>query len=186
MLRLWTLALLCGSSSAFSPSIHKKFEPLHASRSVLLRMSESTKNNEYLQKMSEQNREMASEPQMNPNRPELPVIPGDYDWDMKYQGDPDWITGSDVPGRKVLNEIELAQQATALGGLEEKWRKDRIQREYEESINVGFVPVAEIVNGRTAMFFLVTGLLTEYWTGISLPGQVEEMLRISGLIGFDG
>ena len=91
MLRLWTLALLCGSSSAFSPSIHKKFEPLHASRSVLLRMSESTKNNEYLQKMSEQNREMASEPQMNPNRPELPVIPGDYDWDMKYQGDPDWI-----------------------------------------------------------------------------------------------
>ena len=149
-------------------------------------MSESTKNNEYLQKMSDQNREVVSEPQMNPDRPELPVIPGDYDWDAKYQGDPDWTTGPSVPGRKVLNEIELAQQATALGGLEEKWRKDRIQREYEESINVGFVPVAEIVNGRTAMFFLVTGLLTEYWTGISLPGQVEEMLRISGLIGFDG
>ena len=49
---------------------------------------------------------------------------------------------------------------------------------------VGFVPVAEIVNGRLAMFFLVTGLLTEYWTGVSLPGQVEEMLRISGVIGF--
>jgi hypothetical protein len=27
--------------------------------------------------------------------------------------------------------------------------------------------------------------LTEYWTGFSLPAQVEEMLRITGIVGFD-
>ena len=187
MFRLLTLALLGGSCLAFSPSISSIQQQQGArisSTSVRLQMSESTKNNEYLQKLSSQNPNMAAEPQMNPNRPELPVIPGDYDWDSKYQGDADWVTGSDVPGKKVLNEIDMARQATALGGLEEKWRNDRVQREYEESINVGFVPLAETINGRAAMFFLVTGLLTEYWTGISLPGQVEEMLRITGVIGF--
>lgn len=124
-----------------------------------------------------------SAPDRNPDKPELPVVPGDYDWDTKYSGDADWLVGGAVPGKKVLNEIELASQVTALGGLEEKWRKERIATEYADSINVGWVPTAELANGRTAMFFLVTGLLTEYWTGVSLPGQVEELLRISGVIG---
>jgi hypothetical protein len=152
--------------------------------SLVILQSESTKNNEYLQNLSKENPAIGAEPIRNPNRPELPVVPGDYDWDAKFTGDDDWITGGAVPGRRVLNDIELAQQVTALGGLEEKWRKLRIQSEYEESINVGFVPTAETVNGRAAMFFLLTGLLTEYWTGISLPGQVEEMLRVAGIIGF--
>jgi len=33
------------------------------------------------------------------------------------------------------------------------------------------------------MFFLVVGLLTEYWTGVSFTGQIEEMLRVTGVIG---
>jgi hypothetical protein len=126
---------------------------------------------------------LSSSPDRNPDKPELPVIAGDYDWDAKFAGDADWLVGDAVPGKKVMNEIELAQQVTALGALEEKWRKDRIESEYAASINVGFVPTAELANGRTAMFFLVTGLLTEYWTGISLPGQVEELLRVLGIIG---
>jgi hypothetical protein len=121
----------------------------------------------------------------NIDRPELPEIPGDYDWDVKYANDPDWQTER-VPGKMTLNEIDLARQATSLGDLEEKWRKQRIQEEYEASINVGWVPTAELANGRTAMFFLVTGLLTEYWTGVSLPGQIEELLRVVGVIGFGG
>jgi hypothetical protein len=79
--------------------------------------------------------------------------------------------------------MELASQITALGGLEEKWRKERLLQEYNADIQIGWVPKAEVTNGRFAMFFLITGLLTEYWTGISLPGQVEEMLRIAGVIG---
>lgn len=118
------------------------------------------------------------------DKPELPSIAGDYDWDAKYSGDPDWLEGDAVPGKRVMNEIELAQQVTALGGLEERWRKDRIRNEYEDASSIGFVPTAEMFNGRAAMFFLVTGLLTEYWTGISIPGQVETMLRYTGIIGF--
>lgn len=123
-------------------------------------------------------------PKMNPNNPKLPELKGDFDWDERFGGDDDWIT-KNVPGKIVLSETELAEQAAALGALEKKWRKEREIREYEESRKTGFVPLAELTNGRFAMFFLVTGLLTELWTGVSLPGQVEEMLRIGGFIGFD-
>jgi hypothetical protein len=120
----------------------------------------------------------------NPEKPELPPIPGDYDWDTKYSGDADWLVGDAVPGKTVLNEVDLARQVTALGKLEDTWRRERIATEYQDSSNVGWVPTAELANGRFAMFFLVTGLLTELWTGVSLPGQVEELLRVSGVIGF--
>ena len=115
----------------------------------------------------------------------LPEVKGDFDWDAKFKDDPDWIT-EDVPGKIVLDEVTLAKQVTALDQLETKWRKGRLQREYEESKKVGFVAEAELMNGRFAMFFLVTGLLTELWTGFSMPQQVEEMLRVFGVIGFDG
>lgn len=124
------------------------------------------------------------EPAMNPDNPALPELKGDFDWDAKFAGDADWIT-ENVPGKIVLNEIALAQQVTELGKLEEKWRKERLKEDYEENQTAGFVKNAELLNGRFAMFFLVTGLLTELWTGISVPGQVEEMLRIGGFIGFD-
>jgi hypothetical protein len=124
------------------------------------------------------------EPKMNPNNPNLPELKGDFDWDAKFGGDDDWIT-EDVPGKTVMNEIELAKQVTVLNALEEKWRKERSFEVYDAERKVGWTAQAEILNGRTAMFFLVTGLLTELWTGISMPGQVEEMLRIGGFIGFD-
>lgn len=159
------LIFLPFSALSFAPSV---------SRSAVLHRHASTAEGE-----------VSDEPARNPDRPELPAVPGDYDWDAKFQNDPEWMTGNNLPGRRVLSDIEIAQQATALGGLEDKWRQERLEREYEESAKTGFVPLAELLNGRTAMFFLVTGLLTEYWTGISLPGQVEEMLRIGGFIGFD-
>ena len=54
-----------------------------------------------------------------------------------------------------------------------QWMIMRDRREYEESRLTGFSEQAEIINGRTAMFFLVTGLLTEYWTGQTIPEQVS-------------
>merc|ERR1712032_229533 len=114
----------------------------------------------------------------------LPEIQGDFDWDEKFGDDDDWIT-ENVPGKIVMGEIELAKQVTALDKLEEKWRKERLYAEYEAGRKTGWVEEAEILNSRTAMFFLVTGLLTEYWTEYSIPDQVEEMLRIAGLIGFE-
>lgn len=122
----------------------------------------------------------------NPDRPELPELKGDFDWDEAYKEDDDWLTGDAVPGKMVVNEVELAQQVTALTRLEETWRAERLDREYEASRKIGFVEGAERLNGRSAMFFIVTGLLTELWTGQTMPEQVEELLRIAGVIGFDG
>ncbi|KAL3796477.1 hypothetical protein ACHAWO_011349 [Cyclotella atomus] len=129
-------------------------------------------------------KEISDEPEMNPDNPALPALKGDYDWDAEYAADPDWIT-ENVPGKVVLGELELAAQATALSKLEEQYRKERVAKEYTEARIIGFVPQAEMYNGRFAMFFLVVGLLTELWTGISIPGQIEEMARVGGFIGPD-
>ena len=123
-------------------------------------------------------------PQMNPDNPVLPALKGDYDWDAEYAADDDWIT-TNVPGKIVVNEIELAAQVTELSKLEEKYRAIRKEKEYEDARIIGWVPQAEMYNGRYAMFFLIVGLLTEYWTGISIPGQIEEMARVGGFIGPD-
>lgn len=123
-------------------------------------------------------------PPANPDYPNLPEVKGDFDWDAKFGGDDDWIT-ENVPGKIQLNEIQLAEQVTALNKLEEKYRKERLRQEYDDYQTVGWVQNAELLNSRFAMFFLAVGLFTEKFTGVSMPGQVEEMLRILGFIGFD-
>jgi len=57
--------------------------------------------------------------------------------------------------------------------------------EYEEKRLLGWSKQAETYNGRFAMFFLVVGLVTEYYTDVSFPGQIEEMLRVGGFIGLE-
>ena len=121
---------------------------------------------------------------VNPVNPALPEVKGDFDWDAKFGGDDDWIT-ENVPGKIVLDEITLARQVTALNALEEQYRKQRVAQEIEDYQTTGWVGNAEQLNGRFAMFFLAVGLFTEQFTGVTLPGQVEEMLRILGFIGFD-
>jgi len=118
----------------------------------------------------------------NPDKPELPEIKGDFDWDAKFGSDEDWIVDN-IPGKMVLSDIEIASQNTALTKMEEKYRKVRLQQEYDDARILGWTGRAETFNGRFAMFFLVVGLLTEYWTGITIPGQIEEMLRVGGFIG---
>jgi len=128
--------------------------------------------------------EKFTEPGRNPNNPALPELKDDYDWDARFGSDPDWITDN-VPGKVVLNDVELAAQVTSLGKLEEKWRKERLARDYDDARILGWTEMAETYNGRFAMFFLVVGLLTEYWTGVTIPGQIEEMARVGGFIGPD-
>jgi hypothetical protein len=164
-------ALLAASCEGFVVLVAPAARP-QMIRTTTSRLSESIADKEI------------EEPKMNPNNPNLPQLKGDFDWDAKFGGDDDWIT-ENVPGKTVLNEIDLAKQVTALTALEETWRKKRAFEKYEAERKVGWTAQAEILNGRSAMFFLVTGLLTELWTGISMPGQVEEMLRIGGFLGFD-
>lgn len=169
----------CWNSSVGFAFLAPSAMPTASSR--LFETKSSSEDMDYQQKMKEMK---IVEPGRNPDRPELPELKGDFDWDEKFKGDDDWIV-ENVPGKIVVNEIDLAKQVTALNQLEEKWKKQRQEIEYEESKKVGWVPEAELLNGRAAMFFLVTGLLTEYWTGFSFPAQVEEMLRVGGFIGLE-
>ncbi|GMI45835.1 hypothetical protein TrCOL_g4080 [Triparma columacea] len=99
-------------------------------------------------------------------------------------GEDGMVAPGDRPANPLspLNELELSAQRTALSSLEEKWRIQREDEEYDAARLLGWTKQAEMYNGRFAMFFLVVGLLTEYWTGVTFPGQIEEMLRVGGFI----
>lgn len=87
-----------------------------------------------------------------------------------------------VPGKITLDEIALAKQRKALEVYSAELRKKRLAEEREASRLFGWVPYAETLNGRLAMFFIVTGLLTEYWTGYTIPEQVELLARTLGIL----
>lgn len=87
-----------------------------------------------------------------------------------------------VPGKIVLDELELARQRTELEKYTAELRRERLREEREASRLFGWVPYAENLNGRLAMFFIATGLLTEYWTGYSIPQQIELMARTFGIL----
>lgn len=89
---------------------------------------------------------------------------------------------SQVPGKIKLDELTIARQKTELDNYSAELRRKRLQEEREAARLFGFVPYAETLNGRLAMFFIITGLLTEYWTGYTIPEQVELMLRTLGII----
>jgi hypothetical protein len=84
------------------------------------------------------------------------------------------------PNNPNLPEVKVTLIGTALNQQEEKRRKEASWEEYDDSATVGWV-----VKGWDMFFLGVTGLLTEPWTGESLPGQVEEMLMIGGFLRFD-
>jgi len=86
------------------------------------------------------------------------------------------------PGKVVLNEIQLAEQKKALNQLGDRWEAERKELERTEKRIFGWVPGAERLNGRLAMFFFFTGLLTEYWTGDTIPEQVELLARTLGFL----
>jgi len=162
---IFTLATILATASAFAPS-------LNVARYASNRFS------------MEEAADIDDAPRMNPDKPELPEIKGDFDWDAKFGGDDDWLVDN-VPGKMVVSDLELASQNTALTAIEERFQKIRKQEEYDDARILGWTYRAETYNGRFAMFFLVVGLLTEYWTGITIPGQVEEILRVGGFIGPD-
>ena len=83
--------------------------------------------------------------------------------------------GYENPAKVQLSEVELAERKTKLEALSAKWSKRQQQLEWDAELNVGWVFKAETINGRLAMFFLLTGLITEYYTGESIPQQTLTM-----------
>jgi len=90
--------------------------------------------------------------------------------------------GYENPGKMVVNEIEIAERTAKLDALAAKWRRRQEQLEWDQGLNVGWVFKAETINGRLAMFFLIVGLITEYYTGESIPQQTLTMFRTLGII----
>ena len=78
--------------------------------------------------------------------------------------------------------MELAEQESKLTALSEKWKRREDEAAYQESIRSGWGPSPERINGRAAMFFIIVGLVTEYYTGQSVPQQVYTMLQTMGLV----
>lgn len=87
-----------------------------------------------------------------------------------------------IPGKIKVEESEIIERERKLKSLAEVWKRERIVEEESARQLFGFTKNSEILNGRLAMFFLTTGLLTEIWTKQTIIGQIETMLRIIGLL----
>lgn len=81
-----------------------------------------------------------------------------------------------------LSDVELAEQSAKLDALAEKWRKRQQALEEESSSRIGWVAASETINGRFAMFFVLVGLVTEYYTGESLPQQCYTLFQTLGFV----
>jgi len=97
----------------------------------------------------------------------------------------DWVPPPDSLGMKQLSPEELIAQSEAMDALSKEWRNKRLDNEYENSRLLGFSKQAEILNGRSAMFFIIVALVTEQVTGDSIPDQVFVLLQTLGIIGLD-
>jgi len=87
-----------------------------------------------------------------------------------------------VPGKIKIGENEIIQREKKLKSLAENWKKERIIEEESSNKLFGFTKNSEVLNGRLAMFFLTTGILTEIWTNQTMIGQIDTTLRITGLL----
>ena len=134
-----------------------------------------------------------------PEMPKMPDLPGIklggdepaaapiVDDSVKNQGP---LPTPEAPGEPLdeafwapFSEMELAEQEAKLSALSQKWQKREEMESYADYQRSGFGRSSEIINGRTAMFFLVTGLVTEYYTGQSMPDQVYTMLQTLSIVG---
>lgn len=86
------------------------------------------------------------------------------------------------PGKATYTDVELAEQSSKMDALAAKWRDREIEASDTAGAMAGWVLKSEQINGRLAMFFLLTGLITEYYTGESVPQQVATLLRSLAII----
>jgi hypothetical protein len=83
-------------------------------------------------------------------------------------------------GKNLIPLEIINQREIKLKKMVEKWKVERREKEEAKNKNFGFTKNSEILNGRFAMFFLLTGILTEIWSSQTIPQQIETMLRIFG------
>merc|ERR1711920_686045 len=84
---------------------------------------------------------------------------------------------------KQLPTVEEQRQAARkmIAYFQEK----RMEEEYQQNQQLGWVPKAEIANGRWVMFGLLVGMLTEYATGVNFIEQIKLLLVNLSIVDFD-
>ena len=86
------------------------------------------------------------------------------------------------PGKIKIKESDIIEREKKLKSLAEVWKRERMVQEESSRQLFGFTKNSEVLNGRLAMFFLTTGLLTEIWTKQTIIGQIDTMIRIIGIV----
>jgi hypothetical protein len=65
------------------------------------------------------------------------------------------------PGKIKIKESDIIEREKKLKSLADGWKRERMVQEESSRQLFGFTKNSEVLNGRLAMFFLTTGLLTE-------------------------
>jgi len=65
------------------------------------------------------------------------------------------------------------------------FKEKNVEAEFEKNKQLGWVPKAEISNGRWVMFGLLVGILTEYSTGVNFIEQIKLLLVNLSIVDFD-
>jgi len=84
--------------------------------------------------------------------------------------------------KEPLPEEFVEKQRVALEALRKDLLRERFERESAEAPVFGWTATAEVWNARAAMFGIVVGLLTEYWTQESIVQQVVDILKVLGFV----
>merc|ERR1711934_1121555 len=79
----------------------------------------------------------------------------------------------------------LEQQRVAARQMIAYFKEKKVEAEYEKNKQLGWVPKAEIANGRWVMFGLLVGMLTEYSTGVNFIEQIKLLLVNLSIVDFD-
>mmetsp|Transcript_1265 Transcript_1265/g.3538 ORF Transcript_1265/g.3538 Transcript_1265/m.3538 type:complete len:133 (-) Transcript_1265:470-868(-) len=81
-----------------------------------------------------------------------------------------------------MNDVDLAEQIRDLDKQTMRLRDESDLKKFNDAQLLGWCEQAETINGRFSMFFFAVGLLTEYYTGQSVPRQIQTMLEVSGVL----
>ncbi|QDZ18426.1 light-harvesting complex-like protein OHP2 [Chloropicon primus] len=84
---------------------------------------------------------------------------------------------------KQLPTVE--QQRSAAREMISYFKEKNVEAEFEKNKQLGWVPKAEISNGRWVMFGLLVGILTEYSTGVNFIEQIKLLLVNLSIVDFD-
>eukprot|EP00212_Chloropicon_laureae_P002904 CAMPEP_0197486208 /NCGR_PEP_ID=MMETSP1311-20131121/1132_1 /TAXON_ID=464262 /ORGANISM="Genus nov. species nov., Strain RCC856" /LENGTH=134 /DNA_ID=CAMNT_0043029167 /DNA_START=167 /DNA_END=571 /DNA_ORIENTATION=+ len=79
----------------------------------------------------------------------------------------------------------VEEQRQAARELVNYFKEKRLEEDFEKNQQLGWVPKAEIANGRWVMFGLLVGMLTEFSTGVNFIDQIKLLLVNLSIIDFD-